>query len=622
MSFRVPGLPMRMIDKEDELALFLEMTKIEKERDSVFLRNSDELDASLGMTGSSPIYDIAASLGPALKTASDEFLNSEGDKNDYEWLLSPPGTPLFPSLEMESQHTFTSETGIPETHPIASKSRIADVQLESTASNLASRHSASSPGLNMSTGGARRPSSSGVPGTRSATPTRRPTLNSASKPVLTSAPKPSSTATSKPSVGNTSKPSRSSTPTSRSTLTSNKPTIPSRSSTPTRSTARSSTPTPISTARSSTPTPRSTARSSTPTARSTERSSITTATSNARSSIPSPSSTARTSTPSSFTARSSTPTARSAARSSTLLVKTSSLPASKPTSRATTPIRRPNTLSTASDSSSPPVKSPSLFPKAATATSRYPVPPRVSSPVVKPRPWKPSEMPGFSLDAPPNLRTSVSERPISATRGKPGLQSIRSSSVEPAPNGKIRRQSCSPSRGRPPNGITVNSRSSVPALSRAYANANDNVSPVMYGTKMVERVMNMRKLAPPRQDDKHSPHSNLSGKSSSPDSSGFGRSLSKKSLDMAMRHMDIRRSIPGNLRPLMTNIPASSVYSVRSGPAPRSRIVGVSDSPVATSSNASSEVSVNNNALCMDRSEIEDDINSERGPPPASVLGS
>lgn len=49
MSFRVPGLPMRMIDKEDELALFLEMTKIEKERDSVFLRNSDELDASLGM---------------------------------------------------------------------------------------------------------------------------------------------------------------------------------------------------------------------------------------------------------------------------------------------------------------------------------------------------------------------------------------------------------------------------------------------------------------------------------------------------------------------------------------------------------------------------------------------
>lgn len=71
----------------------------------------------------------------------------------------------------------------------------------------------------------------------------------------------------------------------------------------------------------------------------------------------------------------------------------------------------------------------------------------------------------------------------------------------------------------------------------------------------------------------------------------------------------------------MKNIPASSMYSVRSRPAPGSRIVGVQDSPVVTSSNASSEVSVNNNAICLDRTEIEDDINSERGVPPASVLG-
>lgn len=77
----------------------------------------------------------------------------------------------------------------------------------------------------------------------------------------------------------------------------------------------------------------------------------------------------------------------------------------------------------------------------------------------------------------------------------------------------------------------------VPAASRLHAKANDNVSPGLVGTKMVERVINMRKLAPPRQDDKHSPHSNLSGKSSSPDSAGFGRTLSKKSLDMAIRHM-------------------------------------------------------------------------------------
>lgn len=85
---------------------------------------------------------------------------------------------------------------------------------------------------------------------------------------------------------------------------------------------------------------------------------------------------------------------------------------------------------------------------------------------------------------------------------------------------------------------------------------------------------------------------------------------------------DIRRSIPGNLRPLMTNIPASSMYSVRSGPT-RSRPVSVSDSPLATSSNASSEVSVNNNALCLDGSEVDDDINSSDKAvrSPASVRG-
>lgn len=77
----------------------------------------------------------------------------------------------------------------------------------------------------------------------------------------------------------------------------------------------------------------------------------------------------------------------------------------------------------------------------------------------------------------------------------------------------------------------------MPAVNRGYSRANDNVSPVVMGTKMVERVVNMRKLAPPRLDGTNSSH-NLSGKSSSsPDTSGFGRSLSKKSLDMAIRHM-------------------------------------------------------------------------------------
>ncbi|WOH11288.1 hypothetical protein DCAR_0830769 [Daucus carota subsp. sativus] len=586
-----------MKEKDDELALFLEMRRREKERDSLLAQNVDEFEAPLELTtGSSPIFNIESTTpAPTRKTAADEFLNSDNDKNDYDWLLTPPGTPLFPSLDMESLRTSGNHNGSPKARPTALKSRLANSELEPTArNNLASRQSVLAPGLNTSSAGVRRPSSSSGPGSRPATPTGRPTLTSASKPSVVSGSKPSSMTASKPSVTMTSRPTRSSTPT-RATLPSTKPAVPARSSTPTaRSTARSSTPT--STARSSTPS--STARSSTPTSRPT-----------ARSSTP-------TSRP---TARSSTPTSRSTARSS--MPTRPSAPATKPTSRPATPTRRPNTPSTTSNTSAPPVKSPSVA-KAATTATRNPAPPRPSSPTVRPRPWNPAEMPGFSNEVPPNLRTSLSDRPPSVTRGRPGAPSVRSSSIDPAPNGRIRRQSCSPSRGRPPNGMNYNTGNSVPALNRAYAKANDNVSPVMYGTKMVERVINMRKLVPPKQDDKHSPRSNLSGKSSSPDSSGFGRNFSKKSMDMAIRHMDIRRNIPGNLRPLMTNIPASSMYSVRSGPAPRSRTIGVSDSPLATSSNASSEVSISNNALCVDTSEFDDDINSERGvPSPASVRG-
>ncbi|KAG2309285.1 hypothetical protein Bca4012_081776 [Brassica carinata] len=64
---------------------------------------------------------------------------------------------------------------------------------------------------------------------------------------------------------------------------------------------------------------------------------------------------------------------------------------------------------------------------------------------------------------------------------------------------------------------------------------SDDVNPVLMGTQMVERVVNMRKLPPPKHDNNNM-------------NSGFGRTLSRSSLDMAMRHMNIKRSVPGNLR--------------------------------------------------------------------------
>ncbi|KAI7737347.1 hypothetical protein M8C21_028810 [Ambrosia artemisiifolia] len=508
-------------EKEEEPGLFLEMKKREKElHDLLLFQNPEpEFDSS----------SLGSRTGNVRKTGADEFLNSENDKNDYDWLLTPPGTPLFPSLEMGTQKTVMNQNGTYKAHPTAVKSRLSNTQQESTGrSNLVSRPRAASPGPGA---GPHRPSSTGATGSgsgsRSSTLTSRPTLGTQSRAISNSVTKnqPTSTTTIRP---------RSSTPTSRPVLSSSKPTVP---------------------ARSSTPTSRSTARSSTPTSR-------------------------------------------------------PSLSTTKPAPRTPTPPRRSPTLSTVTKTSTSSIKSPTAVTNSA------------SSPSARPRPWKPQEMPGYTLDAPPNLRTSINDRPISSMiRGRAGAPSSRSSSIEPVPGGRVRRQSCSPSRGRlpNPNGVTRMSGSSVPipALIRSYAKAKDNVSPGLYGTKMVERVINMRKLAPPKQDDKHSPNSNLSGKSSSsPDSSGFGRSLSKKSLDMAMRHMDIRRTLPGNLKPLMTKIPASSMYSVRSGPT-RNRMNNVADSPVATSSNASSEMSVNNNNPLDD-----DESNSEKGVhSPANIRG-
>lgn len=69
----------------------------------------------------------------------------------------------------------------------------------------------------------------------------------------------------------------------------------------------------------------------------------------------------------------------------------------------------------------------------------------------------------------------------------------------------------------------------------------------------------------------------------------------------------------GSLRPLVTSIPASSMYSIRSG-STKSRTISNSDSPLATSSNASSEPSVNNASVCYDGSDVEgNDVGNDHG---------
>ncbi|KAJ4789379.1 flocculation FLO11-like protein [Rhynchospora pubera] len=541
-------LGMVIKEKDEELALFLEMRKREKEEKEKERENkegsTDSVDPMQELKGGVvPLYNkVVHNTTLVRKAGIDDFLNSDNDKNDYDWLLTPPGTPLFPSLESQTKKSPVSRVGTPKSRPTALKSRLANPQdppsRGSTGSTFPSR-TTSSHSLTSAT--TRRPSSSGgLTSSRPATPTGRATLSShstrpsrpstpTSRPIL-----PSKTVPSKP-VPAASKPASRSTTPSRST-------VPTRSSTPSRT---SSVPAPH-------PKP-SLSRSSTPTRRNPNSTNATTTTVG--------------------------PTGRSAPAA---LSRSGLTGGTKPSSVAAPPTR-------------------------------------AASPSVRSRPWKPSDMPGFSLDAPPNLRTSLpSDRPSSASRGRPAAPGARSSSVDPGPqpNPRVRRQSCSPSRGRAPNGV------SAPALTSSSrrghmngstdSNSNSSLNPVMIGNKMVERVVHMRRLAPPKQESGSNVGLTGSKPALSPDgSSGFGRNLSKKSLDMALRHMDIRKSIPNNLRPLMTNIPASSMYSVRSGASAagptRSRQISVSDSPLATSSNASSEPSVNN-LICLEGAEMDEDF--------------
>ncbi|CAN1162611.1 hypothetical protein LINPERHAP2_LOCUS24593 [Linum perenne] len=85
-------------EREDELELFKELHKREKDRASSLLQpiSSDEFDAnhsfyrfpSTKKDGSHPNYDF--------------FSAASNGKSDYDWLKTPPATPLFPSLEMEA----------------------------------------------------------------------------------------------------------------------------------------------------------------------------------------------------------------------------------------------------------------------------------------------------------------------------------------------------------------------------------------------------------------------------------------------------------------------------------------------------------------------------------------
>ncbi|KAM7263723.1 hypothetical protein ACFE04_001406 [Oxalis oulophora] len=376
---------------------------------------------------------VAAAKQP--KSGIDDLLSStDGGKNDYDWLLTPPGTPL----------------GI-ESQPAAVAPRTSS-SLRSASATKASRLSVSQSETNHSTRPAR---SSSV--TRSSvsvsnshytsySSNRSSSILNTSSTSVSSYIRPSSPITRSPSTA------RPSTPTSRPTQ--------SRSSTPSR--VR---PAPI--------------------------------TSNVDKTRPSQNS------------RPSTPTSRPQSSSGISSTATRSI------SRPSTPTRR-SPISSPSAATGPSISAgriPSTGRSAAPSLSRPSSPsPRARAPQ---QPIVPSD---FPHDTPPNLRTTLPDRPVSAGRSRPGA--ALTMKPEPISSVTAPRRHSSPivSRGR-----TTESS----GISRVHSNGHEPRSHVT--------DMSMRRPVKPSPTVK--------------ESNGFGRNISKKSLDMAIRHMDIKNG-NGNARPI------------------------------------------------------------------------
>ncbi|CAL9770697.1 unnamed protein product, partial [Musa acuminata subsp. burmannicoides] len=106
-------IPLKVED--DDLALFSEMQN--HERDNFLLHAYDDFDESISQLRYYSDFKIGVTV-PAGGECKD-LLNAVGEKNDYDWLLTPPDTPLFPSLDDDEPQPANVYRGRTRTQPIS-----------------------------------------------------------------------------------------------------------------------------------------------------------------------------------------------------------------------------------------------------------------------------------------------------------------------------------------------------------------------------------------------------------------------------------------------------------------------------------------------------------------------
>ncbi|XP_010930074.1 uncharacterized protein [Elaeis guineensis] len=165
--------------KDDDLALFNEMQN--RERENFLLHSTDDVDDSISKLRY--FSDFKLNINIPARGESSDLLNADGEKNDYDWLLTPPDTPLFPSLDDddddEPQSVNLAPRGRPRSQPISISRSAMGEKVHRTGRNSASPHQLSpSPRSSYSAVQSRirpfsAPRSSPPPVLRPTTPSRR-----------------------------------------------------------------------------------------------------------------------------------------------------------------------------------------------------------------------------------------------------------------------------------------------------------------------------------------------------------------------------------------------------------------------------------------------------------------
>ncbi|CAI8598108.1 unnamed protein product [Vicia faba] len=149
-----------------------------RERDSFLLQSSDDLEDSFA-TRLRHLSDVNVGISIPGRRGTSDLLNIDGDKNDYNWLLTPPDTPLFPSMDEDPPFANVASRGRPSKPISISRSSTMEKSRRSSRGSASPNRLSPSPrsGTNTSQAGGRpsslpnySPTSSSL---RYATPTRR-----------------------------------------------------------------------------------------------------------------------------------------------------------------------------------------------------------------------------------------------------------------------------------------------------------------------------------------------------------------------------------------------------------------------------------------------------------------